>query len=204
MDHTVQDQGRDFYVTSIGFRGCFLSPLPFHCTTEENAERNRQTDRQFQVVELVLEVANKTALKHASSSQMTLYSLWNYLPMWFILKTGAKFSNAVSQTPIYDRHMHSHTHTRKTSTHWGPGDQRVIPTHQKAVLVKKLQKSAKEFSQPRAVADLAKQGPLYILIKVSTVQWTLWPSLFTLLLTCWGFRYTCLKCQHPLVLFLSI
>lgn len=119
MDHTVQDQGRDFYVTSIGFRGCFLSPLPFHCTTEENAERNRQTDRQFQVVELVLEVANKTALKHASSSQMTLYSLWDYLPMWFILKTGAKFSNAVSQTPLYDRHMHSHTHTAGKPPHTG-------------------------------------------------------------------------------------
>lgn len=86
--------------------------------------------------------------------------------MWLILKTGAKFSNALSQGPLYDRHMHSHAHSRKTSAHRGPGNQRVIPTHQSVVLGKKLQKSAK-FSQPRAAADLAKQGLLHILIKVS-------------------------------------
>lgn len=56
MDHTVQDQGRDFCVTPTEFTCCFLSPLPFHCTTKENTERNSQT---FQVVGSVLEVANQ-------------------------------------------------------------------------------------------------------------------------------------------------
>lgn len=89
--------------------------------------------------------------------------------MWFILTSGAKCSNAVSQTPTYDSYMHSHAHTRKTSTHF-LRDERVIPTHQRVVLREELQESAKEFSQPRAAADLAKQGPLHVLIKVSTVQ----------------------------------
>lgn len=53
---SVQDQGKDFDVTSIGFTGCFLSSLPFHCTTGENAERNSQ---MFQVVGSVLEVADQ-------------------------------------------------------------------------------------------------------------------------------------------------
>lgn len=79
-----------------------------------------------------------------------------------ILKTGAKFSNTVSQASICDRHMHSHTHTA-----WGS---KSYPTHHSVVLGQELQKSAKEFSWPRAAADLAKQGSLHILIKASTVQ----------------------------------
>lgn len=193
----MQDQGRDFYVTSIGFTCCLLSPLPFHFSSGENAERNSQ---MLQVVGSVLEVANQA---HDTKARVKwCYAAYEIMHLCG-LKPGARFSNAVSWTPIYDRHMHSHAHTRNTSTHC-LGDQRIIPTHQSVVLGEKVQKSAKEFSQPRAAADLVKQELLHILIKVSTVQWTLWPPLFTLLLTCCGFICTGLKCQHPFTPFLSI